>query len=260
MERVLGLGLLVMIAADAVVGARLLILAARQRRLPELAFGATFVLLGVVGYPLAISARSAAGGTGDGGLLAAALAAQNLGALAMYVATWQVFRPDAVWALRLVSMAGGVFLASLLGDSFQAGRPLLRDGGSWYYLGFAARALAFVWAAHEAFRYHGMMRRRLALGLGDPVVADRFRLWAVSATAVAVAFGAFLAGRLFAPDGVMAAPVLIATSLAGIVAGVTVLLAFSPPAAYVRHVASRARRCQPEDVPAPASGDAPAAG
>jgi hypothetical protein len=250
-ERLLGLGLLVMIAADAVVGARLLLLALRHRRLPELAFGASFVLLGVVGYPLSISARSAPGG--DGGLLAAALAAQDLGALAIYVATWRVFRPDSVWALRGVSIAGGAFLASLLGDSFQAGVPLLRDGGAWYYLGFTARALAFVWAAAEAFRYHAMMRRRLTLGLGDPVVADRFRLWALSATAVAVAFAAFLAGRLCASDGAMSAPVLIATSLAGIVAGVTVLLAFSPPAAYLRHVAARAaRRRQPQELPAPA--------
>jgi hypothetical protein len=257
-ERLLGLGLLVMIAADAVVGARLLLLAVRRRQLPELTFGAAFVLLGVVGYPLAVSARSAPGG--DGGLLAAALAAQDLGALAIYVATWQVFRPDAVWALRGVSMAGGVFLASLLGDSYQAGMPLLRDGGPWYYLGFTARAMAFVWAAAEAFRYHAMMRRRLALGLGDPVVADRFRLWGLSAMAVVAAFAAFLAGRLWVRGGAMSAPVLIATSLAGIVAGVTVLLAFSPPRAYLRHVAARAaRRRQPGDLATPDPGDAPAA-
>jgi hypothetical protein len=254
-ERLLGLGLVVMIAADAVVGTRLLLLALRHRRLPELAFGASFLLMGVVGYPLSISARSA----GDAGLLAAALAAQNLGALAVYVATWQVFRPDAVWALRGVSMAGGVFLASLLGDSFQAGAPLLRDGGAWYYLGFAARALAFVWSAAEAFRYHAMMRRRLALGLGDPVVADRFRLWAVSSTAVAVAFAAFLLGHLRGGAGATSAPVLVATSLAGIVAGVTVFLAFSPPAAYLRRVAARAHRSDPGELPNPASSDAPAA-
>lgn len=240
MERALGLGIAVMIAADAVVGARLLLLGLRGRRLPELAFGSAFLLLGVVGYPLSIVARGAA--PAGAGLLAAALAAQDLGSLAMGVATWRTFRPREPWARRAVGLLAAALLVGMLGDSVQAGAPSLRDGGPWYYVGFAGRAGAFLWAALEALRYHGMMRRRLVLGLADPVVTDRFRLWAISSLGVCAAFATFLVGRLTADNVATSAPVLLVTSVAGIVAGVAMLLAFVPPAAYVRSVAERARR------------------
>jgi hypothetical protein len=254
-ERLLGIGLLVMIVADAVVGLKLLLRARRTGGIPELAFGGAFILLGAVGYPLSVIARkmAAAGGDPDGGLLAAALAAQNLGCLAMAVATWTTFRPDRRWAKRLVWGAAAAFGLSLLGDSLAAGRPCLRDGGPWYWVGFVPRALAFFWAAAEASRYHAMMRRRLPLGLADPVVTDRFRLWAISSAAVAAAFVIFGAARFLVDDVATSPTVLIATSLVGVVAGATVLLAFAPPAAYVRHVRSRADLSEGAAAPSAAS-------
>lgn len=38
-----------------------------------------------------------------------------------------------------------------------------------------------LWSATEAFLYHDRMRHRSALGLADPIVANRFLLWAVAA-------------------------------------------------------------------------------
>ena len=60
MLQILGIGVLVMIVADGVVGARLIMLARRTRQLPEFCFGISFLFLGVVGYPLSIAARKAA--------------------------------------------------------------------------------------------------------------------------------------------------------------------------------------------------------
>src|SRR5262249_3663561 len=37
---------------------------------------------------------------------------------------------------------------------------------------------AFLWTGLESLRFHGMMRRRLAIGVGDPLVCNRFLLWA----------------------------------------------------------------------------------
>jgi hypothetical protein len=238
MESPLGIGVGVMIAADAVVGLRLLLLARRTRRIPETAFGCAFILLGVVGYPLSILARKTAmSGEPGNVLLAAALCAQNLGCLAMYVATWTTFRPAARWGAHGVGLAAAAFALSLLGDSLAQGAWVLHDGGGWYYLGLWTRAGAFVWAAVEAIRYHVLLRRRLRIGLADPVIVDRFRLWAISSAAVCIAFLAFFVGRLLALNVAVSPPVLLTTSLAGLVAGVTVLLAFTPPAAYLRRVA-----------------------
>lgn len=236
MERALGLGIAVLIAADAVVGLRLLHLAWRTHRVPELAFGLSFILLGVVGYPLSIVAR---GGAGSEGLLAAALTAQNLACLATYVATWKSFRPTDGLAAGFVALMATAFAASLLGDSLAAGAFTLRDGGPWYYLGFWARALAFFWSALEALRYHGMLRRRLVLGLADPVISDRFRLWGIASLAISAAFLVFLAGRLWTPNVASSPVVLSITSVAGVVAGVAIFLAFCPPAAYLRRIETR---------------------
>jgi hypothetical protein len=241
MLQLLGIGVLVMIVADGVVGVRLLLLARRTRQLPELCFGLSFLLLGVLGYPLSIMARKAAmAGAPVPGLLPTAFLFQDLASLAMFVATWQTFRPAARWPRYVVGAGVAAFAASLLGDSVVARAWLLRDGGVWYELGFWARAGSFLFAAVEASRYYQAMRRRSRLGLADPIVTDRFRLWALSSSAISAAFLIFYMGRWWAENVATSLPVLAATSVAGLIAGGTVWLAFLPPAAYLQRVRLRA--------------------
>ena len=80
MGSLLGLGVVVMIVANAVVGLRLLRLALRTRALPEAGIGGSCVLLGALGYPISIAARTGLGGSpgADELLLAAAMACQNV--------------------------------------------------------------------------------------------------------------------------------------------------------------------------------------
>jgi hypothetical protein len=242
MLQILGIGVLVMIVADGVVGARLIMLARRTRQLPELCFGISFLFMGVVGYPLSIAARKAAlAGAPVPELLPTALLFQDLSAMAIFIATWQTFRPKARWPRHVMWASVVVLSASLLGDSVMNGSWAFRDGGVWYELGFWTRASAYFWAAVEAGRYYGTMRRRLKLGLADPVVTDRFRLWAISSYAVSAAFLIFYLGRMWADNVATSVPVLVATSIAGLVAGLTVWLAFVPPDGYVQHVRSRAQ-------------------
>jgi len=236
MTQMLGLGILAMVLADAVVGVRLLSLARRTRQLPELALGSALLLLGVAGYPLSIAARRGLGGEEWAGpLLVTALAAQNLACLCIHVTNWRVYRPASLPARCAVGAAALAFAASLL-------LPSDCDAGAWYYVGYAARLTAFVWAAAEAFAYHARLRRRLRLGLADPVVVDRFRLWAIATSTTCVGFLVFLYGRLGPTSVAESAPVLIATSLVGILAGTTIWLAFLPPEAYLRRVKTRATR------------------
>jgi hypothetical protein len=239
--KVLGIGVVFLIVACSVVGIRLLLLARRTRQIPELALGSSFLLLGAIGYPLSIVARTVAASSesGAGLLLACALLAQNLASMAAYVATWRIFRPTQRWASAVVCVAGAAFVASLVGDTLVAGSWRFRDGGFWYYLGYSGRAAAFFWAAAESVRYHSLLKRRLHIGLADPVVTDRFRLWALTTLSISVAFLVFLAGRLLALNVSESPAVLAGTSLCGIVGGVSMWLAFFPPPAYTQWVRAR---------------------
>lgn len=233
MEKLLGVGMLGQVIACAVVGARLLLLARRTRQAPELCLGASFVLLGVLGYPLSVVAR--VGDVPSIGLLAAALAAQDAACLFMYAATWRTFRADSgTPGLAICAVAIG--FATSVGLGFATGAP---NDGSGYYLGFSLRAGAFAWPAIESFRHYQRLERRLRIGLGDPIVSDRFRLWAVSTGTIVLAFAAFLAGKLLSENPATNPWVLCSSSVGGIVAGTTMWLAFFPPARYLRRVGSQ---------------------
>ncbi len=236
MASLLGAGVLVMIVADAVVGARLVRLSLRTRRLPELALGASLIFLGGVGYPLAVAARNGVAGSPEATaeLLALALACQNLGCASLAVATAGTFRAGVAWARGLASLLGCVLLGSWLvqvatGDFAQPAGSSLS-----YWAGFVGRVLPFLWSAAESWRTHARLRRQLRVGLGDAAVTDRVRLWATSATGVVLAFGVFLCGLVSGADVATSPWVLAPTSLAGCVSGITLWLAFLPPERYLR--------------------------
>lgn len=232
------LGIACLIVSCAAVGLRLVALGARNRRLPELAMGAGYLLFGALGYPLAAVARASAaeGAAGAGLWLAAALAIQNLGVLGGYVFSWRVFRPGRAGAA--VTAAGALLLAaSWIGHGVEPGWAGAESRGPWYYTGLAARAAAFVWGAVEAFVFWTRLRRRLALGLADAVVTNRMLLWGTNSLVIALAFGVFAAATL-AGTGVNAVPVVLAITACGLGAAATMTLAFFPPARYLRWVES----------------------
>jgi hypothetical protein len=163
------------------------------------------------------------------------------------VFTWLVFRPGEGWA-RWLAMAMvccivlhvlGVLAASMLGFG-----PLRLEASTpFFWLGTAAKSLCFLWACAESLRYFVLSRRRLALGLADPLVTNRFLLWALwSGSAAAV-----LALRVFSrishygphPDPGLAQLLVIGQILAGLVCFTAVWLTFAPPAPYRRLVGGR---------------------
>jgi hypothetical protein len=239
----LALGGLAMIVADAAVGVRLLTLARRTRALPEATLGIAFLLLGVVGYPLATAARRGvlAGAGADGLLLGAGLLAQDVACFALYVHVARTFRAGSRSADAIAALAGVLLAASWVGQALGDGFDPAANGPA-YLAGIGLRAGAFAWAALESLRCFVLARRRLRLGLADPVVTDRFRLFGVAASAVFAAFAIFLLGRLVHPGAAEATWVLATSSAAGLVAAVGMWLAFLPPAAYVRRVAAHAAR------------------
>jgi hypothetical protein len=122
--------------------------------------------------------------------------------------------------------------------------------GPAYWIGFAVRIAALVWMAVEAFRYRGLLRRRVALGLAEPLVANRFLLWGLWALC-AVAMGLSdpvarvwhraLTGTASVWHPEIGRPIVVVvmamTSAVGVVGATCVFLTFFPTAGYRRWVA-----------------------
>jgi hypothetical protein len=198
------------------------------------------MLLGAIGYPASIAARLGLGGGAIPAdtLLLVALSAQNAACAALAVGTWRTFRPQASMAGALVALQAAAFAASLFAPIF--GLAGGHDVGPFYYLGFAGRAGAFAWAFLESARYSAQMKRRLELGLAQPIVVNRFQLWTACTGAVTFAFAVFLAGRLLTENVAQAPWVLGVTSITSVIGGLSLWLAFLPPAWYLRRFISDA--------------------
>jgi hypothetical protein len=235
-----------LLAVGTAVGIRLLLVARRTRRAPELAIGLGLLCITVLGTPLSATGRlPGLVGTPTGDILfGVGLAVALLGIELVWLFTWLVFRRDAAWAKALVGLAAlalaaegiGLMTASSRGSTMDEILPHTRP---WAIAIVATVAAAFAWSAMESLRYHARLRRRLALGLADPVVVDRFALWTLSGLAtVGVCtgiVGSMLAG--FAP--LRDAVPLVAIAAAGLTASISWYLAFLPPAAYLGWVRRR---------------------
>lgn len=230
------LGLILFLGVSSAVGTALLVRGLRRHAVPELALGAMMLFGGPLGYAPTVLAWS---GALPAALLAPVQALAQLGlqlsAASLLLFNVRVFRAGSRAAHALAAALGlamAVAWLALLADGAFAGRSF--EHPVWR-VDCAVRAFAYVWAAAEALREHARCRRRVRVGLADPVLADRFLLWGLLNVGVIGIFANFLYGRLLrageAPsavwywtDGVLA----VATALA-------VWLAFAPPAAYLRH-------------------------
>jgi len=230
-------------AVTLAVGVRLLLVARRTRKLPELLFGIAF-LTGAVGSAGGQVGRRllwAEPGAFSTVMTGFCFALLLVGSAVLFVSTWRIFRPDRGWA------AGGCMLGSLLlaasfvlrlaGGEFATNDMETRGMG----LFFATRGAGFAWAAAEALRYQALLRRRLALGLAEPVVANQILLWGVSGVA-AVGLSLVISISIFGlhrhPFDVPAVMALL--TVFAVVTAVAMWCAFFPPAALRRIIESRA--------------------
>jgi hypothetical protein len=159
-----------------------------------------------------------------------------------------VFGPESRWrwTLLVVLCAFGALSRVMM---TRAVAPELLSGASvppvpgWDTASVVSFALTFGWTALESLRYHGMLRRRQALGLADPVLVNRFLVWGGGAAATCLLV-LLLAGLYLQGVTLMAGSLLASTLVAasGVVNAVVPYLTFTPPAAYLRFVRVRAEQ------------------
>jgi hypothetical protein len=244
METLAALGGGAFVLASLVVGARLLLLAIRTGELPEFAVGLALLVMGGVGYPAAAVAR----GAPDLGVLprvslsACAMACMVLGTVGIAVFNWRVFRPGRRWAAQLVLALGAALVASFTWQALTPGFVAAAENQ-----GAGLRALevlagvSLAWASIESTSYAAKLRRRVAVGLADPLLADRVRLWTVAIVSAQLLNAASVAAAALGTDiatwrygGALIGPL-------GLVAALSMWLAFLPPQRYRTFVAARAK-------------------
>ena len=212
---------------------------------------AIFFLASALGLALRLAAvRNGSLGAGSaGGIESVANTFGHLGltiaCIALFNFTRIVFRPAAAWAcwVQRAGSAGAIlaFCALFLDHG------LVREEATSVLVANSVRAASFAWCFAEALHYWTLMRRRLAMRLADPIVANRFGLWSVwtgclTATLVFVLAGR-IGGALMDVDGSAlpaAMPFVRAFILACIGACMTAIwLSFFPPSRYLDWIEKR---------------------
>jgi hypothetical protein len=227
------------------IGLRLVLLARHTGELPEFVVGLALLLLGGLGYP----AFSLARGVPDLGALtrvtlgALGMACTVLGSGGIAFFNWKVFRSDSAWAPRLFTLFGTALVGSFVWQAIDPGFLAAAENRGYGLHGLEmVTGAVLAWASIESVAYARKMRRRLALGLADPLVVNRVALWGV--TGISSCCINFVSGRT-ALTGVNVlddAPTMIFTGILGSTNTLCLFLAFLPPAWY----AARIRRRLPQ--------------
>jgi hypothetical protein len=221
------------------LGVRMLWLGVRGRTLPETWIGLFFVATGA-GAELALHAID---GSVDPALSTSLMLAGapmlTLATVSGYAFTYTVFRRGDSFALAIV--VAGTLLA-LWGTWHQLrgpnGAPDLEALSDEFLLG---RAACFAWGAYEAVRAYRMARRRLALGLADPVVTNRFLLFGIWFGVMGVMPITLALSRLYGGAEALQIATDVGPKIVGVIMIAALVLTFFPPRSYLDWVAASAR-------------------
>jgi hypothetical protein len=236
------LAYLLVIGINLVVGARVLWIGRRNGTNPEKLLGAAFVFDGIEWLFWVLGIYTPAAGT-DLGVASVFLCrvfimSKNICLLAFI---YTVFRPkslmarNVVWVFSIIQILGLV-VGAALGDwqGHQSDRI-------WLWLETGAQQIVRPWAFVESLIFYTRMRRRQAVGVADPVVTNRFLLWAgYGLTSSITAFFWFFASLVVADGG--GYPFIFDAFMIGltVLSCICIALAFFPPQSYKDWIAGRA--------------------
>jgi hypothetical protein len=238
-----GLGGSLFFVASALVAIRLLFLSHRNRGLPELLLGLSFLLGGTIGAVVEVSGTAASeqippAHVGTLFMIGKLFGIAGLACSVFFIGwvfrrheRWAVVPAAAVIALALVAFAG---LAA--SGTFSSGV----NAAPWFWLEFAARLGSPCWLGLEAARYYLRMKRRMRLGLADPVVTDRFLLWTFAAACSFVMLSTSIMPIVLGRTHPVSIAALMVFSITGAATAACYWLAFFPPEAYRRRLRARA--------------------
>ena len=232
-----------------VLSIRLARLWSRSRANPELCLCVQYVCVGCLGYPLAALGPALGEGLGvtvGAPVMIAAMALVRAGVAAAFFFTWQSFRPNEGWA-RWLAYAGALVLGVTFIDPIRQAlsatdfSEIARSaGGGDLVVTVLVSGLVYSWSSFEAIHHWRQARRRLEIGLADPVVVDRLLLWGFVVTTSAFVSFYNLATIVAGHNLLTFRPALLISACSGLVCATLLILAFVPPKTYLAWVRDRA--------------------
>lgn len=246
----LGISQVTYLGAMLTLGVRLALLARRTQQLPEALLAAHFLSSCTIGYVLQSSGHALAMEPGASRTLVATLlaighGASLLGVGSVLVFNYVVFRRGTRLGRVLVAIGATMLIGGYAGYAVTGGFLHGRPSGFWFWLLYSGFTAIGIWTLTEPLLYYAALRKRMRLGLADPLVVNRLLLWGAGSLArvAMLAIGAFsmlqLTGKA-ADLAAIAAPTFLASSAAGLAVAICYGLAFFPPRTYKQAVLRRA--------------------
>jgi hypothetical protein len=227
--------------ASCVVGARLLVRARRSRGVPELLAGLTYLCAPGLGYPLGIVSdqipnRALALPMN---LVGEVLLVSGLSCYLFF--TVRVFRRSSPWARASAWLGTAALLYAGLATEYAViAYPDPEEAFAHSHAPLATLLVVllvtFGWTGLEGVRYYGMMRKRMALGLADAVVTNRFLLWGLNGLVSVAWIGVCVVLIAVGENPGMNGIGIAVTSAGGLGNTILLLLIFIPPAGYSRWI------------------------
>lgn len=219
------------------IGLDLLRRARETRGLPELFLGLAFVFNGssyfFTDLPIMIGNEAIQNEFSYIGRILAAGCS-----LTIAVFTWRVFRPKAAWAKRACMAVGvllvlGLTVSALEGD-WEGAYPLSYKGFWFEWLGGFA---PFVWFAIESLGAYLRSKRKTRIGLGDPMVTNRFLLIGLYGTLASTTYPIYLwMYIIYERHGTWSDPLSVFSGIVEVISLVALWISFAAPAFYRRWI------------------------
>ena len=209
------------------------------------AFALLTLLAGFAGWVLHVSSRESLGLERVFAFYIGGEILTWVGCSALFFGTWRFYRPDSAVGIGVASLASGAQLTAVIhlalgGEAIEPCRLALAP-----MTVIVARAACFAWWGGESIVYYKKMKRRVAIGLADPVVASRFLMLGVAAFCISVCMLTVPATNWILEQAPRETPQVLAGLL--VVAGIALVCAycaFLQPKVYQRIVM---RRMAPPD-------------
>ena len=234
------------------VGLRLVALSRRTGQVAERLLGLGLLLTAALGYGvmmIAVIGRARLADPANAPAIYTVVTTfgwlcHNVGVMCMLGFLLRVFRPGVAWARALAAWMALVLWVGWAAFVADGG---MRDGlpRAGYWLSFVTIGSYPFWLAAESFAYYARMRRRMALGLAEPLLANRFLLWGLASVTAALSIWvvnvpALVGAGASAGGSALLVVCILITSALGIATVSIYWLTFFPPSWYRRRLASAA--------------------
>jgi hypothetical protein len=178
-------------------------------------------------------------------MIGAGYFATILGLIATLIFNHRVFRPGSRRALAFVGLVTFAMGLGWAGYGLSGDYGRARFEGTWLWIMLAGIVVTNLWVALEPLFYRRRLLRRLQLGLAEPLVVDRFRLWgygslARTAMVVVGAISSFMEQQMGTTAPLtQSVIVMVFISGCGLFTAVAYWLTFFPTQRYVSWVSRR---------------------